>query len=103
MPVPIALINSLFFISQAWSLELYVDATLGSDSNNGSIAEPVRTIQEALYRATDGSIVNIAPGSYSDGFKIERSGIEIRKWENKESLVHVFEAEDNRHAIWARY
>ncbi len=42
----------------------FVDATNGSDSNNGSSGAPFKTITHALGVATTGEIVNVAPGTY---------------------------------------
>ena len=44
---------------------LYVDASIGQDGSDGSLARPLRTIAAALQRAKSGTTVKLAPGTYS--------------------------------------
>jgi hypothetical protein len=46
-------------------MDLYV-STSGSDSNNGSAAQPFRTIQGAANAATAGTTVHVRPGVYDE-------------------------------------
>ena len=53
--------------------DLYVSPT-GSDSNNGSQAAPFATILAASQKATPGTTIHVAAGSYAGGFTTTASG-----------------------------
>ena len=52
---------------------LYVDPR-GSDTDDGSAAAPLRTIQAALDKATPGTVINLAPGVYREKLATVRDG-----------------------------
>jgi len=52
---------------------LYVSPT-GSDTNSGTQASPLLTIDKAATLATAGTTVHVAPGTYSGGFTTSTSG-----------------------------
>jgi hypothetical protein len=55
----------------------YVNASTGSDSNDGSQARPWKTIQKAdsaLSLGSGGTIVHVAPGTYGGNITTSRSG-----------------------------
>jgi hypothetical protein len=52
---------------------LYVSPS-GRDSNDGSAAAPLATIQAALEKATPGTVVNLAPGVYHEQPTTVRDG-----------------------------
>ena len=57
--------------------QYYVNASAGSDSNDGSQARPWKTIQHAdaaLTVGSGGAIVHVAPGSYSGPITTNKSG-----------------------------
>lgn len=45
---------------------LFVDALNGSDSGSGSASAPLRTISAAVQQATPGTVIQLAPGTYSE-------------------------------------
>jgi len=45
--------------------QLYVSPT-GNDTNDGTQASPLKTIQAALEEATAGTVINLAPGEYAE-------------------------------------
>ncbi len=54
-------------------IDIFVDAALGSDSNDGSAGSPLRTFQEAVYRADDSynpgfNNIFLAPGNYNGAY-----------------------------------
>jgi hypothetical protein len=51
---------------------IYVAET-GSDLNDGTTA-PVRTIRRASELAIPGTVINVGPGNYTGGFRIDKSG-----------------------------
>ncbi|HRC41105.1 MAG TPA: chondroitinase-B domain-containing protein, partial [Tetrasphaera sp.] len=53
--------------------ELYV-ATTGLDSNPGTAAAPLRSVQAAVTKATPGTTIKIQPGTYTGAIKIKTSG-----------------------------
>jgi Right handed beta helix region/Protein of unknown function (DUF1565) len=52
---------------------LYVSPT-GSDTNDGSLNAPIRTVQAGLDRATPGTQITLAPGVYSEELHTVRAG-----------------------------
>lgn len=52
----------------------YYVAPTGSDSNNGSISTPWKTIQYAVSKAIAGDTVNVRAGTYNETVTISRSG-----------------------------
>jgi len=52
-------------IKPACNINNYYVSTWGNDSNDGSLAHPFATIDKASTVATPGTIVHIAPGTYS--------------------------------------
>ena len=57
--------------------QYYVNASAGSDSNDGSQARPWKTIQHAdaaLTVGSGGAIVHVAPGTYSGSITTRKSG-----------------------------
>jgi hypothetical protein len=52
---------------------LYVDPR-GSDTDDGTAAAPLATIQAALDRATPGTVINLAPGVYRETLATVRDG-----------------------------
>jgi Right handed beta helix region len=52
---------------------LYVDPR-GSDTDDGTTAAPLATIQAALDRATPGTVINLAPGVYRETLATVRDG-----------------------------
>jgi hypothetical protein len=52
---------------------LYVDPR-GSDTDDGTAAAPLATIQAALDRATPGTVINLAPGVYRERLATVRDG-----------------------------
>ncbi len=57
--------------------QYYVNASSGSDSNDGSQARPWKTIQHAastLALGSGGTVVHVAPGTYSSPITISKSG-----------------------------
>ncbi|WP_232665487.1 DUF1565 domain-containing protein [Pseudonocardia sp. TRM90224] len=53
--------------------QLYVSPT-GSDNNDGSEGSPFKTIQAGLDAAQPGTVVNLAPGVYSERVETQRDG-----------------------------
>jgi hypothetical protein len=53
-------------------------STNGSDSNPGTSLLPFKTIEKASQVALPGSIVHVAPGTYTGGFKTTASGAASR-------------------------
>jgi hypothetical protein len=53
---------------------LHVNPTTGSDSNDGSDAAPLRTIQAGLEKATPGTQIVLAPGVYREQLATVRDG-----------------------------
>ena len=49
-------------------------ATTGSDANSGTADAPLRTVQEAIDRATPGTTIRLHKGTYSQELKIRSSG-----------------------------
>ena len=52
---------------------LYVDPR-GSDTDDGTAAAPLATIQAALDKATPGTVINLAPGVYRETLATARDG-----------------------------
>jgi hypothetical protein len=52
----------------------WVDASLGSDSNDGSAGAPLATIQEGAERAQAGDVVRVRPGVYRETLAPPRGG-----------------------------
>jgi Right handed beta helix region len=52
---------------------LYVDPR-GSDTDDGTTAAPLATIQAALDKATPGTVINLAPGVYRETLATVRDG-----------------------------
>jgi hypothetical protein len=52
---------------------LYVDPR-GSDTDDGTAAAPLATIQAALDKATPGTVINLAPGVYRETLATVRDG-----------------------------
>ena len=52
---------------------LYVDPR-GSDTDDGTAAAPLATIQAALDKATPGTVINLAPGVYRERLATVRDG-----------------------------
>ncbi len=51
--------------------DLYVDASLGSDSNNGSAGSPFASIQAAVGAAGPGAIIHVAAGVYRESVTVD--------------------------------
>jgi parallel beta-helix repeat protein len=49
-------------------------ATSGADGNAGTADQPLRTIGEAARRATAGTVVHVAPGTYNEAVVTNTSG-----------------------------
>ncbi|WP_198266193.1 TIGR03790 family protein [sulfur-oxidizing endosymbiont of Gigantopelta aegis] len=47
---------------------LYVDATIGQDTNDGSLEAPFASVSRAMRAASDGDTIQLASGQYSMGF-----------------------------------
>ncbi|MCE5257573.1 MAG: DUF1565 domain-containing protein [Chloroflexi bacterium] len=59
----------------SYAADLWVDAALGSDNNNGlSAAKALRTIQKAANLAGPGTVIHILPGVYRESVMPARSG-----------------------------
>lgn len=56
----------------------YYVATTGSNTNPGTFAEPVQTVQEGLYRLNPRDTLNIMPGTYSGSFILRVGKVTIR-------------------------
>lgn len=52
----------------------YYVSTTGSNTNNGSISAPFRTIQHAAFIVNPGDIVHVLPGTYPEAVEVSRSG-----------------------------
>ncbi|MEM9771615.1 MAG: DUF1565 domain-containing protein [Cyanobacteria bacterium P01_D01_bin.73] len=77
MPSPLAEANAEVDINQVVPTDgipvsqdpmgrvIYVDSNVGSDSNGGTIAAPVRTITQAIATVSPGMVIQLAPGTYS--------------------------------------
>ena len=62
---PILFLNLLFlFVSTAGAGELFVSASTGANSNEGSKAKPLKNIEKALNLAKKGDIIRVAEGNY---------------------------------------
>ncbi|CAN7769320.1 DUF1565 domain-containing protein [Paenibacillus sp. LjRoot153] len=60
---------------QAAVTNIYVSDSSGNDStNNGTLGSPYKTILKASQVATPGTIVHVAPGTYTGGFQTTASG-----------------------------
>ncbi len=69
------LINAAFAeATSTQSITDYYVSPTGSDSNDGSVGKPWRTIQHAADQVTPGTTVHVAPGDYQEQVKITRSG-----------------------------
>jgi hypothetical protein len=53
---------------------LYVNPTTGADTNDGSEAAPLRSIQAGLDKATPGTQITLAPGVYREQLATARDG-----------------------------
>jgi hypothetical protein len=53
--------------------QIYVSPT-GDDTNDGSEAAPLRTIQAALDEVEAGGVINLAPGEYRETITTQRDG-----------------------------
>jgi len=65
-------------LGRAQAADLYV-STQGSDSNPGTLAQPLRTITRAYSKATAGTTIHVLPGVYTDytsgwGIHLGKSG-----------------------------
>ncbi len=54
-------------------LDIYVDAALGNDANDGTFNSPLKTFQEAVYRADDSynpgeNNIRLQPGTYNGAY-----------------------------------
>ena len=63
-------------------MTLYVNSTIGNDSNAGTQSSPFKTITKALQQAQAGTVVQVAPGTYSaasgEGFPLfVSSGVKL--------------------------
>lgn len=52
-------------VAQAGGTVLYVNANGGSDASPGTANAPLRTISRALQQAAPGTVIRLAPGTYS--------------------------------------
>lgn len=52
-------------MNQSTVLTLYVNPATGNDSANGTQNQPLKTLTQALQRATAGITIQLAPGTYS--------------------------------------
>lgn len=60
-------------VLMASAADLYVSTT-GSDTNPGTLSAPLRTIPAASQKATAGTTIYVAPGTYTGGFQTPVSG-----------------------------
>ncbi|WP_230309390.1 right-handed parallel beta-helix repeat-containing protein [Planomicrobium sp. YIM 101495] len=70
---------------------LYVSPD-GSDGQDGSLGNPLRTLQEAASRAAAGTIVHVRGGVYEEGLVVQHSGTEsepvvFRAYEGEEVVL----------------
>src|SRR5687767_911992 len=56
---------------------LYVTASSGSDSGNGSSSQPLATVTAALKLAGESTAILVAPGTYQESVIIEKNGIQL--------------------------
>jgi hypothetical protein len=70
---PLVLVLALPVAAQS---RLYVDGSTTTPGNGSSWSMPLRTLQEALTRATSGTEVWVATGSYAGGFTVP-AGVSI--------------------------
>lgn len=59
------ILSSILFLANAQAATYYV-ATTGSDSNPGTSTQPFRTITYAYGKASAGTTILVAPGTYTD-------------------------------------
>ncbi len=52
-------------LAQTGTAVLYVNASGGNDASPGTANAPLRTISRALQQATPGTVIRLAPGTYS--------------------------------------
>ena len=57
-------------IPEQHSNPLYVDENRGSDSNDGSLANPFRTISQGVEKAFAEAVIFVAPGTYQENVVI---------------------------------
>ncbi|MDE2213325.1 MAG: peptidoglycan-binding protein [Patescibacteria group bacterium] len=57
--------------------DVYVDATNGSDSNDGTSGSPVKSINQALSLVADDGTVHVAAGSYDAFSVVGKTGVTI--------------------------
>ncbi|GMU21413.1 MAG: hypothetical protein AMXMBFR13_15060 [Phycisphaerae bacterium] len=69
----IALANLLLFTAAAWATEFHVSPK-GNDSNDGTKAAPLRTIQRAADRAQPGDVITVHSGIYRERINPPRGG-----------------------------
>ncbi|MEW6775872.1 MAG: DUF1565 domain-containing protein [Bdellovibrionota bacterium] len=53
--------------SDAVAFDLFVDALMGDDANDGTQTDPFKTITHALSVAESGDLIKVAPGTYNAG------------------------------------
>jgi len=66
-----------FYVSPPYSGPIWYVSTTGSDSYNGSVTYPFRTITKAISRAAAGDTIYIAAGTYSETITIDKDNITI--------------------------
>jgi len=57
--------------------EICVDGSVGT-SGNGSSSSPYKTIQAAINAASNGDIIKVAKGTYSEAVKIEQKKVQLQ-------------------------
>ena len=93
--VILLIVNFNFFV-RADSREIYV-RTGYFGSSQGTAEKPYKTIQEAIYAASSGDVINVKEGMYYGDIVIDRS-IKITT-DNKRTDVSIISANQNTYMI----
>jgi hypothetical protein len=84
----IVCMQGLFGLQQAYAATYYVSPN-GSDTNNGtSLSTPVKTIRQALSKATSsGDIVYVRGGTYVEAVNVSQSGITLSAYQDEKPVI----------------
>jgi len=75
--LPTTLLLSSAYLNAA---DVYVSANAGSDTNTGTITQPLLTIQRAVELAQPGDSIVLRAGDYEGGIRIHRPNITIESY-----------------------